>query len=247
MNILLILGSALLPAVLLLLFIYHKDSKPEPAKLLMKAFFLGVLVTIPIIFLELGISYLLFGTSDIVTNSIGSAVLTAFVTAALPEELFKLVGLRKVTKNNPYFDEHFDGIVYAVFVSLGFASVENVLYVFGEYEEWVSVAVARGLLAVPGHYAFGILMGYFYSMYYFVERSTRNRIMILAAPILAHGVYDTIAFSSSLSPEWSGPAAIILIVFCLWMHRFCKRRLDKHLLRDKDFANFGLQNNQHEL
>jgi RsiW-degrading membrane proteinase PrsW (M82 family) len=247
MNQLLILGSALLPAILLLLFIYHKDSKPEPKKLLLKAFFIGVLITIPIILLELGISYILFGSTDVVTGSFVTALISAFAVAALPEEVFKLLGLRWVTKNNPFFDEHFDGIVYAVFVSLGFASVENVLYLFGEYDEWVSVAIARGLLSVPGHYAFGILMGYFYSMYIFVERSTFNGVMALAAPILAHGIYDTIAFSSGLSAEWGGALTLLLIVFCVRMHKFCKSKLDEHLLRDKDFANFGLQNHEEEL
>lgn len=92
----------------------------------------------------------------------------AFGVAALLEEAFKLLTLWVVLRKNPYFDEHFDSIVYAVCVGLGFAAVENIFYVFSE-EERVTVAVSRALLAVPGHYAFAILMGYYYSIYHFVD------------------------------------------------------------------------------
>ena len=111
------------------------------------------------------------------TTLIGSTM-QAFVVAALPEESFKLLALWLVLRKNPFFDEHFDGIVYAVCVELGFAAVENIFYVFSE-EEWVTVAISRALLAVPGHYAFAILMGYYYSVYHFVDHSPKVAACIL--------------------------------------------------------------------
>ena len=72
-----------------------------------------------------------------------------------------------VVRKNKYFDERIDGIVYAVAISMGFAAFENVLYLVDNYEEWLSVGLSRAVLSVPGHYAFAVLMGYYYSKVYF--------------------------------------------------------------------------------
>lgn len=228
MNVLVMLIAALLPAALLSLYILRKDAQPEPTNWLAKAFFYGVGICIPVALLELAIEATLFGGAE---ASLVGVTLQSFFVAALPEEGFKLLALWLVLRKNPYFDEHFDGIVYAVCVGLGFASIENVGYVLSA-DEWLSVSLARAFLAVPGHYAFGVLMGYYYSVYHFVDRSPRTRAYILLVPVVAHGIYDSIAFSSALSPVLAGVSSLLLILFCVRMHNFANRKIVAQLMRD---------------
>ena len=142
-------------------------------------------------------------------------------------------------RKNPYFDEHFDGIVYAVCVGLGFAALENIMYVFSE-EDWVSTAIVRALLAVPGHYAFAILMGYYYSVYHFVDHSPKVAACVLLVPILAHGAYDAIAMSGMINQYIGGLSFFVLIYFCVKMHKVAKTKV--LALIKKDENNFIIQN-----
>lgn len=230
MTIFIELAAALLPAILLLLYIWRKDPQPEPTSWLLKAVFWGVGICVPVSFLELGIQNLLFGENGVPTDLKGTTAM-AFLVAALPEEAFKLFALWLLLRKNPYFDEHFDGIVYAVCIGLGFAAFENIFYVISE-EEWVSVAITRALLAVPGHYAFAILMGYYYSVYHFVNRSPKVAACILLVPVAAHGVYDALAMSGMVDPYVGGISFIILIWFCIKMHKMAKVKI--HLLLERD-------------
>ena len=222
MTIVIIL-AAILPGILLWLYIWKKDPQPEPTSWLVKATLWGMAICIPITILEMGIETLLFGTGGEPTSLVDTTIM-AFLVAALPEETFKLLALWWVLRKNPYFDEHFDGIVYAVCVGLGFATIENIFYVLGD-EEWMSVAIIRALLAVPGHYAFAILMGYFYSMYHFVNHSTRVSACVLLVPVLAHGVYDTLAMSGLIDPSIGGLSFIVLIYFCIKMHKVARAKM----------------------
>ena len=232
MNIALSLTVALLPAILLLLYIWKKDPQKEPTGQLVKAVLWGVAICIPIGFVELGIQEVLFGGK--MPTDLWSSTAQAFLLAAVPEEAAKLFALWLILRKNPYFDEHFDGIVYAVCVGLGFAAIENVMYLFSNSSDWFSVGIARAFLAVPGHYAFGVLMGYYYSMYHFVSRTSYNRIMILAAPIIAHGIYDTIAFSMGLSEGLASVMMVLLCVFCYYLQKNAQRKLTAHINRDNN-------------
>ena len=152
------LAAAILPAAILWIYIWKKDSQPEPTSWLVKAILFGIGICIPVVIVEIGIEMFLYSVGIVPTNLVGTTM-QAFVVAAIPEEAFKLLALWLILRKNPYFDEHFDGIVYAVCVGLGFAAIENVFYILGE-EEWMSVAISRALLAVPAHYAFadGLLL-----------------------------------------------------------------------------------------
>ena len=155
----------------------------------------------------------------------------AFFVVALTEESFKLLALWIVLRKNPFFDEHFDPIVYAVCVGLGFAAIENVTYIFGE-EEWVYIAIGRALLAVPGHYAFAVIMGYYYSLYHFTDHSRRAAVLILLAPVLAHGVYDALALGGTVDPSIAGVCFFILIWFCIKMHKFAREKIVEQVEKD---------------
>lgn len=215
--------AAVLPAVLLGLFIWRKDPHPEPIRWVLRAFFIGVGICIPVAFLEVYISSLLFGDGS-PTTLIGSTV-NAFCVAALPEEGAKLLVLWLFLRRCPQFDEHFDGIVYAVFISLGFATIENIGYVFQSGEGWVTTAVMRALLSVPGHYAFAIMMGYYYALYHFVDRSKANAAKIFLVPFLAHGVYDSIAMSGAVNPIAGSICTVVLVYFCIKLQKEASRKI----------------------
>ena len=223
--------AALLPPILLLLFVWHKDATKEPFRQLFKAVIFGALICIPAVFWESFMGTLLFNGEE-PTTIIGTT-LNAFLCAAVPEETLKLIALWLVLRRNPYFDEHFDGIVYAVCVSLGFAAVENVGYVLNHEEAWVSVAVTRALMAVPGHYAFAVFMGYYYSMYHFVRHDTTTAISILLVPVLAHGIYDSLAMSSMVNPLIGGLGFVFLNFFCIKMQRVAYDRLTQMIGLDR--------------
>ena len=231
MQIVIIL-SAILPAILLWLFIWKKDTHKEPTSWLLKAVLWGVAIIFPVAILESGIETILFGVEGKPTTLFGTTTM-AFVVAALPEETFKLLALWMVLRRNPYFDEHFDGIVYAVCVGLGFAAFENIMYVFGE-EDWFSTAIVRALLAVPGHYAFAILMGYYYSVYHFVDHSPKVAACVLLVPIIAHGAYDAIAMSGIINQYIGGLSFFVLIYFCVKMHKVAKAKMLALVEKDSD-------------
>jgi len=233
MSILLVLTAALLPAILLGLYIWKKDPHPEPISWLAKAVVWGMAICIPVAFLEILIQTMFWGIDGEPITLIGTTM-QAFVVAALPEESFKLFALWLILKKNPYFDEHYDGIVYAVCVGLGFAAVENIFYVFSE-EEWVTVAISRALLAVPGHYAFAILMGYYYSVYHFVDHSPKVAASILFVPVATHGVYDALAMSGLANPYIGGLSFFVLIWFCVKMHKVAKTKV--LALIEEDYRN----------
>ena len=225
-----VLAAALLPAILLLLYIYKKDPHPEPTTWLVKATLYGILVSVPLTFCELAVQYILFGGGE-PTSFIGSTA-EAFLVAAVPEESFKLLALWLILRRNPYFDEHFDGIVYAVCVGLGFAALENVVYLVGSLDNWQVVALGRAFLAVPGHYAFAVLMGYYYSVYHFYDHSTSAALKVLLMPVLAHGVYDMLALSGQISPEIGALSFFILIFFCFKMQKLANQKIIAHVEKD---------------
>ena len=229
----LILLTALLPVAFLLFYIYRKDKNlPEPTGQLVKAFFYGVISAPSSFFISIPLGMIgLYLVED--TTVLGS-VSSAFFGAAIPEESAKLFVLWLVLRKNPFFDEKMDGIVYAVCVSLGFAALENILYLFSDTESFLSIGIVRAIFAVPGHFCFGILMGYYYSIAKFYPKSSiKNKILVLLAPIIAHGLYDSILFVMNVTPIISGLLLIVFLVFCHKMWKYSSQRIEKHLRRDQ--------------
>ena len=218
-------SAALLPVLLLMVYVYWKDPHKEPFWSLLKAFLWGTALCIPVAMVELFIEATLIGLES-ESLTLFKTTIRAFFVAALPEESAKLLALWIVLRKNPHFDEYFDGIVYAVCVGLGFAAVENIAYV-GSADNWTTVAIMRALLAVPGHYAFAVIMGYYYSLYVFVDRSFRNAFCMLFLPFMVHGVYDALAMSSSVDPIVGGIAFFVLIFFCIKMQKQAHRRINE--------------------
>lgn len=226
--------AALAPAAWLLWTIYCKDSvQPEPTKWLVKAFLYGV-ASVPMSFvasvpISLALGWDIF---DHTYTSITEAITGSFLLAAIPEELAKFCMLWLLLRKNPFFDEHSDGIVYAACVGLGFAALENVFYLLDGIEDWswIGVSVVRALISVPAHYFYAILMGYYYSLYSFgIDKSTKTKVMILAAPILAHGIFDALLFCMQVEESLCVLLMILFIVFFTKLKKKAKERLNELL------------------
>ncbi len=201
---------------------------------MIKAFFFGILcIPFSLCIAEIFLSIGLF-TEEPAT--IFDSVMLSFFGAAIPEESAKLFLLWLLLRKNRYFDEKMDGIVYAVFVSLGFAAYENIIYLVSNYEDFIAVGISRALFAVPGHFCFGVIMGYYYFLYKFsTHNPDRNRILILVAPIIVHGLYDSILFIVAVMPVLSGILTIFFVYFCYKMWKHAQKNIEAHLKDDNRY------------
>lgn len=233
MDSFIIILAAVLPAFVLAGMICWADRRqPEPFKWINKAFWLGVLSILPALIWEMFVK----GVGLVFEPAIGplSSFWNAFMGAALPEEACKLFMLYILLCKNPHFDEHFDAIVYAAIVSLGFAAFENISYLFNNMDSWQSVAFSRAIFSVPGHFMFGITMGYFYAKcYYAPRRTTSLYLAVLAMPVMLHTIYDGILFYAQISPALGGILTLCFYAFCFWMYRGSRKLVARMLEKDK--------------
>lgn len=189
-----LLALALAPGVAIALFMYWKDRyNREPIKWLILCFLLGVLSIVPAFFLEKFIDY---GLGQFLWIKSPAFIITsAFIGPALVEELLKYAMLRWSVYNKKSFDEPLDGIVYMVMVAMGFATIENIGYVF---QNGLATGILRMFLAVPGHACWAIIIGYNVGLAKFNKGIKGNwyitRGILLA--VLLHGVYDSLLFLS---------------------------------------------------
>jgi RsiW-degrading membrane proteinase PrsW (M82 family) len=139
--------------------------------------------------------------------------LNAFFKVALIEEFSKFFFVRFILYYNKNFNEPFDGIVYAVMVSMGFATIENIIYVF---QYGFTTGILRMFSAVPAHGAFAVLMGYFLGKAKFTHRRTLYfSVIALLAPTVFHGAYDYFWFISFVPGIWVGALASLVVAVVL--------------------------------
>jgi RsiW-degrading membrane proteinase PrsW (M82 family) len=203
-----LLVLSLAPVLIIAGYIYFRDKyEKEPIKLLIIALLVGGLTVIPILFIEQFLSKF-----TALFSGLAVPAWTAFVVAAFSEELFKFIALYLLIWKSPEFNEKFDGIVYAVYISLGFAAVENVMYIM---EGGLSSGVMRAVTAVPAHAIFGITMGFYFGLAKFYEKE-RNilKLKALAYPILLHGIYDFIIMTGI---QW---LTIVFFAFVIFLYIF---------------------------
>ena len=229
--------AAVIPAIVLVIYIYAKDDRPEPIGQLVKAFLLGALSAPLSLCISKPLAMLGYYSNDAV--GLIESFRVAFFGAALPEEVAKMIVLWLFLRRNRHFDEYFDGLVYAACVGMGFAALENVLYLFDGGEEWQMVGRMRALMAVPGHFLFAMLMGYYYSLAHFSNSASfRSRYFVLAlvAPIIAHCIYDTLAFMSSGYFGIVFFCGVVVLLVKLW------RRFSRNMkaLKEHDHYRFDV-------
>ncbi|MBQ7449191.1 MAG: PrsW family intramembrane metalloprotease [Paludibacteraceae bacterium] len=228
LNLILIIFAAVFPALVVILSVHKRDKyQPEPTKEIAKAFAWG-LVSVGFAVIPETIMTATGFVEETPTTFVGAAKLS-FLCAALCEECAKLLVLYLFLKKSKYFDEYTDGIVYAVAVGMGFAGLENVMYLFSNLGSWQAVGVARALFSIPGHYIFAVAMGYFYALWHYKHTSL---IWALVVPILLHGAYDTIVFSITLDSPYTGLLALALIVFMIYFLVRSSKYIKRHLDRD---------------
>jgi RsiW-degrading membrane proteinase PrsW (M82 family) len=187
-----ILALAILPVIVLAWYIYRKDKyEKEPLSMLVKAFLLGILAIPMDLIVVAGINMFIPG---------GSVFYSAFFEAGIPEEFCKWALFMLFIWRNKNFNEPFDGIVYACFISLGFACIENIMYVFSNetFAGAIHTGMLRAVLSVPGHFLFAVVMGYFLGMAKF-RPEQRNKYLWLSVlcPALVHGIFDYLLMLSS--------------------------------------------------
>jgi len=210
---------AIAPVTIIIVYIYFKDKfEKEPIGFLFKNFILGATVSILITTVVGGIISRIIPLTD-VTN-ISQQFLKAFVVVALVEEFSKYTIVRFVAQRNKEFNEPFDGIVYAVMVSMGFAALENILYV---YQYGISTGVTRAFTAVPAHATFAVLMGYFMGKAKFSKNRFVFNITGLLLATLFHGAYDFFLFIDFIPGVSIGAFISLLIGIIL-----SKKGIKKH-------------------
>ena len=161
-----VIALAVLPALILLFYTYQQDKmQREPVKMIGKGFLWGCLSVFCSFFIS--VPSMNLGVFPTEIHSFWDAFRTAFFGAAIPEETAKLFCLWMFLRKNPYFDERMDGIVYAVCIGMGFAAFENIEYLFAAGTDWVTTGIGRSLTAIPGHFGFAVIMGYYFSLNHF--------------------------------------------------------------------------------
>lgn len=212
---------AIAPVLACLLWIYLKDKyEKEPIRVLGKFFLLGILVSVLSIIIEeflikinvfTGYSYLLY---------------MSFIVAGVTEEGIKALILIPNLLKERHFNEKLDGIIYSIFLSLGFATIENIIYLlFEDVGVAYEVGVIRAVISIPAHIIFAISMGYYISKYKFTGQSIKKReyiIMSILVPVLMHGVFD---FMLMIQYRW---AIILFVVYIVFLWKISLDKLDEY-------------------
>jgi RsiW-degrading membrane proteinase PrsW (M82 family) len=218
---------AVIPSLFLVRYFYRQDNlKPEPKKLIIKIFCIGILATFPVIIIELSIA--LFEDFFSFHPLAGSAF-RAFVIAALTEEFMKFIVVKYFVYNQAAFDEIMDGVVYTVVASLGFACMENIIYVL---QGGFTVAIIRALTAVPLHAFASGMMGYFIGKAKFASTKSEEKGLFiegLAYAILIHGLYDFFLFTVPELGNWVGFLILPLLYFSF---RVLKKKISQAKAED---------------
>lgn len=199
--------ASIAPTLALLIYFYLKDQyNPEPISMILKSFFLGMICVIPISFFQFVIKLELMPVSFL--NQ------TLFFTS-IPEETLKWLLFYVLIYSNKEFDEPIDGIVYAVTISLGFATIENILYLF---TYGVKFAFMRALFPVSSHCIFGIIMGYFYGKAKFTTKFKKHFLLLsLLIPIFLHTNFDFLIITKAKWIYYLTPFMLIMWIISMYI------------------------------
>lgn len=190
MNVIQLVFVAVTPGLALCLALYLVDKyEREPFSYLILVFFMGCLSTFPTVFFEN-----LLQRFNPFTGVLRTLV-SSFIVIALVEEVCKRGAVLISVFNKSVYNEKLDGIIYAAFAALGFATVENIIYVVIRFPHIEELGYFRAFLSVPAHMLYAISMGYYLSLWKYATNpamKARYRIKSLLVPVLLHGVFDFI-------------------------------------------------------
>ncbi len=227
---------ALTPAFSIAFGVYLSDRYDrEPPSLLFKTFVFGALVVLPTVAFEK-----IFVMLNIFPGLLGIAYV-AFVVAGFTEEYFKRLVVLKFIYNNKHFDEKLDGIVYSIFSALGFATIENIMYVVFRFSYNPYVGIYRGVLSVPAHAIFAVTMGYYLSLAKFSNNKKEEKYFLkksLYMPVILHGVFDFILMAKI--PALAG----LFIPYVLYLWWSNQKKLNHYIHESK--IRFDRLNDENE-
>ena len=225
MNGTILLVVSVLPIFIIGSYIYKKDKEKESKKLLLKLFFGGIFsIIITLLLTSVLESIFPFFSIDYENLDLIELFISVFIGVALIEEFSKWIMAYQISYKHEDFDELYDMILYATFVALGFACLENIMYVF---QYGMFVAVIRAILAVPGHVCDGVFMGYYLGLSKIGEVNnrkdlkTKNLILSILIPTITHGIYDYCLFTQNLL--FFG----LFIVFIIGMYIYVIKKIKK--------------------
>ncbi|MEO6916733.1 MAG: GNAT family N-acetyltransferase [Chitinophagaceae bacterium] len=223
-----LLALAIAPAIAIIMYILAKDKyNREPFKNLLISFLLGGVSTIPAIIIQVAFEGL--SREFLPKDSMLYYAFFAFVVVAMSEEGSKLFMLRYYAFPKPAFDEPLDGIIYGVLVAMGFATVENIMYVF---QNGVGTAITRAFLSVPAHAAFGVMMGYYVGLAKFDHQNMRALIRKgLFMAVLFHGSFDFFLFLQAAQIDTFLPSGLLTfgsLASLYFAIRFSRRSIHLH-------------------
>ncbi len=212
---LVVIGFALFPAAVLTAFLVSHYRKRMGSRLILRTLVLGAMSGL----LVLSIGRLISLAADFVASGFGEAFAGAFVGAAIPEEVVKFLLLYFIVREHKDCDSGGDLFCAAMLIGLGFAGLENVLYLLGSGEHWFSLGVMRGVLAVPAHTVFGCVMGMFAARAFRGQMPGLNWSLALIVPLVGHGLYDfpLMMWSELATGQFENPDAIWYQMFLLLM------------------------------
>ncbi len=215
---------AILPVALIFYYVYKRDKFPEPPRVVLITFLLGIGTTFPLGILIIAVE----GFAETLNMGIESSnFFMSFIRAAFLEETMKFFVIIFYCLHLDHFDEPMDAIVYGVAASLGFAVIENWEYVLGASSESVEyakdVAFLRSITAIPLHALAGVFMGFFLMDAIFQKHNRKFYLFLsLFFPVCLHGLYDLILFSKSISDYYIYILLIIFLIRALFI--FSKER-----------------------
>ena len=220
---------AIVPVFVIIIYIYFKDKyEKEPKRLMLFCFLFGAVVSIILTSIIYSITDVFVPLPD--KNSIAQQFVKAFLIVALTEEFSKYIIVRFFAQPRNHFNEPFDGIVYSVMVSMGFAATENIFYVM---EGGINVALLRAFTAIPAHATFGILMGYFMGKAKFSNHRILLNLAGLLLAVVFHGLYDFFLFINFIPGIWVG-AFISLFIGILLSRKAIKRHQDNSYFKTEE-------------
>lgn len=199
-----LISAGIAPGVALLSYFYLKDEyEIEPLSIVLRMFLVGAFFVFPIMFIQY-----VFHAEGMAT----SAVTHAFFLSGLLEEFVKWFILYFFIYDHHEFDEPYDGIVYSASVSLGFATLENILYLLANGVEF---AMTRALLPVSSHALFAVIMGFYFGKAKFAMKKKRYLFLSFSLPFLLHGTYDFILLTQEKWGYYMVPFMLSLWWFAL--------------------------------
>ncbi len=232
MNDLILIAVSVIPIIVFAIYIYKKDREKEPLKLLFRLFLGGILSCIAVVLISIALTFVspIFAY-DAKNLNYYELFISIFVGVALVEEGCKFYFTYKIGYNNKEFDSSFDMIVYAAFVSLGFACFENFFYVM---PDGVSTGLVRAITAIPLHVCCGVFMGLFLNKAKINDLrgvpSVKNKLLALIIPLFIHGLYDYIIF---IEKEYSVVGFIVVLIISAI---FAIKSVQKESINDSRFS-----------